>query len=165
VRLTAHAGFGGRPPGKGPGSRNRTRDLARRPTLLLPFEAYDAELRLCHPRRDLGRPPSAMRPWAPGFGVRAVRRPWWTGHGRARTSLRTGTDQPTAEARKATDGADGSSYTHRPPRFFPLTWHFRMPEHYRRLLVTGLGLAGLLARLADSAALPSVYRQSHDLVD
>jgi hypothetical protein len=78
---------------------------------------------------------------------------------------RTGTDQPTAEARKATDGADGSSYTHRPPRFFPLTWHFRMPEHYRRLLVTGLGLAGLLARLADSAALPSVYRQSHDLVD
>jgi hypothetical protein len=32
-------------------------------------------------------------------------------------------------------------------------------------LVTGLGLAGLLARLADSAALPSVYRQSHVMVD
>jgi hypothetical protein len=55
---------------------------------ILPFEAYDADLRLCHPRRDLGRPPSAMRPWAPGFGVRAVRRPW-------QNRPRTGTDKPT----------------------------------------------------------------------
>ena len=64
VRLTAHAGFGGRPPGKGPGSRNRTRDLARRPTLLLLSEAYAVNLRLCVPRRDLGPPLSAMCPCA-----------------------------------------------------------------------------------------------------
>src|SRR5271166_7084518 len=65
------------------------RRLSRRfysPILL--FESYAADLRLCHPRRDLGRPPSAMRPWALGFGVRAVRRPW-------QNRLRTGTDKPT----------------------------------------------------------------------
>src|ERR1700733_15686437 len=47
-------------------------------------------------------------------------------HGRARSSPRT-----TAE--KATHGAGGSGHTDRPPGFFPLTWHFGMPEHYRRL--------------------------------
>ena len=66
---------------------------------------------------------------------------------------------------KATDGAGGSGHTDRPPGFFPLTWHFGMPEHYRRLPRHRTWLAGLLARLADSAALPSVYRQSHDMVD
>jgi hypothetical protein len=72
------------------------RRLSRRfysPILL--FEAYAADLRLCHPRRDLGPPPSAMRPWAPGFGVRAVRRPW-------QNRPRTGTDKP----------ADGHGPTH-----------------------------------------------------
>ncbi len=54
---------------------------------ILLSEAYAANLWLCVPRRDLGRPPSAMRPWAPGFGVRAV-------HGRAGTSLRTGAERP-----------------------------------------------------------------------
>jgi hypothetical protein len=65
------------------------RRLSRRfysPILL--FEAYAADLRLCHPRRDSERPPSAMRPWAPGFGVRAVRRP-------SVNRPRTATDQPT----------------------------------------------------------------------
>jgi hypothetical protein len=99
---------------------------------ILLFEAYDVDLRLCASRRDLGRSPSAMRPWAPGSGAERSADHGRTGHGRARTSLRTATDQPTDEARKATDAADGSSYTHRPPRFFPLTWHFRMPEDYRR---------------------------------
>src|SRR5579859_4762526 len=65
------------------------RRLSRRFYSPIPlFESYAAELRLCDPRRNLGRPPSAMRPWAPGFGVRAVRRPW-------RNRPRTGTDQPT----------------------------------------------------------------------
>jgi hypothetical protein len=46
------------------------RRLSRRfysPSLL--FEAYAANLRLCVSRRDLGPPPSAMRPWAPGSGA------------------------------------------------------------------------------------------------
>jgi hypothetical protein len=63
--------------------------LSRRfysPVLL--FESYAAELRLCDPRRDLGPPPSAMRPWVPGSGVRAVDRP-------SQAGPRTATDQPT----------------------------------------------------------------------
>jgi hypothetical protein len=39
---------------------------------------------------------------------------------------RTGTVKPT-------DGAGGSGYADRPPGFVPLTWHFRMPAHCRRL--------------------------------
>jgi hypothetical protein len=62
-----------------------------RPILL--FEAYVPDLPLCDSRRDLGPPPSAMRPWVPGFGVRAVDRP-------SRAGPRTGTDQPTDEGGK-----------------------------------------------------------------
>jgi hypothetical protein len=65
------------------------RRLSRRfysPILL--FESYADDLRLCASRLDLGPPPSAMRPWAPGFGVRAVDRP-------SQAGLRTATDQPT----------------------------------------------------------------------
>ena len=68
------------------------RRLSRRfysPILL--FESYAGDLRLCVSRRDLGQPPSAMRPWAPGSGVRAVRRPW-------RNRPRTATDQPTDDS-------------------------------------------------------------------
>src|SRR5271166_1902320 len=63
------------------------RRLSRRfysPILL--SEAYAADLRLCASRRDLGPPPSAIRPWTTGFGVGAVRRPW-------RSRPRTATDQ------------------------------------------------------------------------
>ena len=87
---------------------NDDRRLSRRfysPILL--FESYAVNLRLCVPRRDLGPPPSAMCPWTPGSGVRAVHRPWQNDHGRARTSPRTG-------AKKATDGAGRSSYADRP---------------------------------------------------
>src|SRR5271167_101050 len=65
------------------------RRLSRRfysPILL--SEDYAADLRLYLSRQDLRRPPSAMRPWAPGFGVRAVHGPWVN-------RPRTGTDQPT----------------------------------------------------------------------
>ncbi len=55
---------------------------------ILLSEAYAADLRLCASRRDLGPPPSAIRPWTTGFGVGAVRRPW-------RSRPRTATDQPT----------------------------------------------------------------------
>jgi hypothetical protein len=67
------------------------RRLSRRfySTLLLP-ESPPADQRIRRSRHVCGPPPSAMRPWVPGFGVRA-------GHGRARTSPRTG-------AEKATDG-------------------------------------------------------------
>jgi hypothetical protein len=71
------------------------RRLSRRfysPILL--FKAYAADLRLCNPRRDLGRPPSAICPWAPGSGVRAVHRPW-------QNRPRTGADQPTDEYGRA----------------------------------------------------------------
>jgi hypothetical protein len=65
------------------------RSLSRRfysPILL--FEAYVPDLPLCVPRRYLGPPPSAMRPWVPGFGVRAVDRP-------SQAGPRTATDQLT----------------------------------------------------------------------
>jgi hypothetical protein len=80
------------------------------------------------PRRDFGPPPSAMRPWAPGFGVRAVDRPWVnrprTGtdrstdghgpvHGRGRTGPRTGADRSTDGGGKTTDGAGRSGHADR----------------------------------------------------
>src|SRR5271165_4375137 len=83
------------------------RRLSRRfysPILL--FESYAADLRLCHPRRDLGRPPSAMRPWALGLGVRAARRPW-------QTRLRTGTEKPTDGHGQAHGRAGASGYADR----------------------------------------------------
>jgi hypothetical protein len=70
------------------------RRLSRRfysPILL--FEAYAADLHLCLSRQDLGQPPSAMRPWTPGSGVRAVHRPW-------RNRPRTGPDRPTDDGGK-----------------------------------------------------------------
>jgi hypothetical protein len=65
------------------------RRLSRRfySTLLL-FESYADDLRLCASRRDLGPPPSAIRPWTPGSGVRAVQGP-------CVNRPRTGTDRPT----------------------------------------------------------------------
>jgi hypothetical protein len=65
--------------------------------------------------RDLGLPPSAMRPWVPGSVGRAAR-------GRRRNGPRTG-------AAEATDGAGGSGYADRPPAFVPLTWHFWIPAY------------------------------------
>jgi hypothetical protein len=67
------------------------RRLSRRfysPILL--SESCYPDLRLRVSRRNLGQPPSAMRPWALGFGVRAVHRPW-------QNRLRTGTDRSTDE--------------------------------------------------------------------
>jgi Integrase core domain len=65
------------------------RRLSRRfySTLLL-SEAYSADLRLCASRQDLGWPSSAMRPWTPSSGVRAVGRP-------SQAGPRTATDQST----------------------------------------------------------------------
>jgi hypothetical protein len=51
--------------------------------LLAEVDAPDQRVRAS--RRDSGLPPSAMRPWAPGFGGR-------TGHGRRRNGPRTGTE-------------------------------------------------------------------------
>jgi hypothetical protein len=48
------------------------------------FEAYAADLPLCASRRDLGRPPSAMRPWAPDFGAVKATDGDGKGHGRGR---------------------------------------------------------------------------------
>ena len=56
-------------------------------TLLLP-ESPAADQRIHRTRRVYGPPPSAIRPWTPGSGGRAVHRPW-------RNRPRTGTDQPT----------------------------------------------------------------------
>ena len=65
------------------------RRLSRRFTALSCYSRLmPPDLRLCDPGRDSGRPLSAMRPWAPGSGVRAVHRPW-------RNRPRTATDQPT----------------------------------------------------------------------
>jgi len=64
-----------------------------------PPESPPADQRGRHSRRDFGPPPSAMRPCAPGFGVRAV-------DGPSRNRPRTATDQPT-------DGAGGSGYADR----------------------------------------------------
>jgi len=66
---------------------------------LAPPESPRADQRIRRSRCVCGPPPSAIRPWVPGFGVRAV-------HGRARTSPRTG-------AEKATDRAGGSGYADR----------------------------------------------------
>ena len=88
-------GFGTRPNGL-PHDRQRERFYS--PILL--FESYAADLRLCASRRDLGRPPSAMRPWAPGSGTERSADRGRTGHGRARTGPRTATDQPTDDGGK-----------------------------------------------------------------
>ena len=85
---------------------------------LAPPESPPAYQRIRHSRRVCGPPPSAMRPWVPGFGGLAA-------HGRARTSPRTG-------AGKATDGAGGSGYADRPARIPSLTCHFRMPARCLR---------------------------------
>ena len=64
------------------------RRLSRRfysPSLLPEVHAADQRGRAS--RRDSGPPWSAMRPWVPCFGVRAV-------HGQARTSRRTGAETP-----------------------------------------------------------------------
>jgi hypothetical protein len=80
------------------------RRLSRRfYSALAPPDSPPADQRIRRSRRVCGPPPSAIRPWVPGSGVRA-------GHGRARTSPRTG-------AEKATDGAGGSGCTDRPPGF------------------------------------------------
>jgi hypothetical protein len=57
---------------------------------LAPPESPPADQRIRRSRCVCGPPPSAMRPWATGFGDRAVREPW-------RNRPRTGADQPTDE--------------------------------------------------------------------
>jgi hypothetical protein len=71
---------------------------------ILLFKAYVTDLTLCDSRRDLGPPPSAMRPWVPGSARSTDRRR--LAHGRPRTGPRT-------RAGKATDGAGGSGYADR----------------------------------------------------
>ena len=81
------------------------RRLSRRfysPSLLTEEPGADQHIRVS--MRDLGLPPSAMRPWVPGSVGRAAR-------GRMRNGPRTG-------AAEATDGAGGSGYADRPPRLF-----------------------------------------------
>ena len=60
---------------------------------ILLFESYANDLRLCVPMRDLGPPPSTMRPWEPDSGaVRAADEGGGStdeegaGHGRAEKS-------------------------------------------------------------------------------
>jgi hypothetical protein len=80
------------------------RRLSRRfySTLLLPRRTPLTSAKRA-PRRVCWLPPSAVRPWTPGSGVRVVHRPW-------RNRPRTGADRPT-------DGADESGYADRPPGF------------------------------------------------
>ena len=61
--------------------------------------------------------PSAMRPWAPGSGVRS-------GHGRTRTSRRTGRKRPRT-------GPVGAVMLTTAARITALTWYFRMPARCR----------------------------------
>ena len=89
-----------------PRSRHRRVGIFLVSPILL-FEPYAAELRLCHSRRNLRRPPYAMCPWAPGFGVRAVRRPWVN-------RPRTATDQPTDRGGKG-HGRGRWERLYRPP--------------------------------------------------
>ena len=120
-------------------------------------------------RSEAGFGTAAVRYASVGAGFRGPRGPPTVGepatdghgpaHGRPRTSPRT-------RAGKATDAAGGSGYSDRPPGFSPLTWHFRMPEHLSSSPSSpDLGSLACLAYLAGSAALPSVYRQSHNMVD
>ena len=138
-----HVRFGGRLPGKGPGSHSTntgprwaahpTRLSRRFYSLILLFKSYAADLLLCHPRRDLGRPPSAIRPWTPGSGVRAVHGPWVN-------RPRTGTDRPTdghgpahgRERKRPRTGPAGAVMQTALTRIPALTCHFRMPAPCRR---------------------------------
>ncbi len=126
------------------------RRLSRRfysPILL--FEAYAADLRLCASRRDLGPLPSAIRPWTPGSGVRAVHGPWVN-------RPRTGTDRPTdghgpahgRARRRPRTGPAGAVMQTALARIPALTCHFRMPALCRRrprheVLLGVLGAEGL----------------------
>jgi hypothetical protein len=68
----------------------------------------------------LGRPPSAMRPWAPGSWAERSADRGRTGHGRARTGPRTATDQLTDDGGKGHRRGRWERYadrSHRDSRF------------------------------------------------
>jgi hypothetical protein len=88
------------------GSNQRRRSRRFYSPILL-FESYAADLHLCLSRWDLGWPPSAIRPWTPGSGVRAVDRP-------SQAGPRMATDQPTDGGGKGHGRGSGSGHADRP---------------------------------------------------
>ena len=100
---------------------------------LAPPESPPADQRGRASRRVCGPPPSAMRPWVPGFGVRAVHEP-------RRNPPRTGTDRPTdghgpahgRGRRRPRTGPAGAVMQTALTRIPALTCHFRMPAPCRR---------------------------------
>jgi hypothetical protein len=101
------------------------RRLSRRfYSTLAPPRSPPADQRIRRSGRVGGPPPSAMRPWAPGFGVRVV-------HGRARTSPRTGAEKAT-DGRGKGHGRGRWERLRQPPVAF--TWDFSIFTHNHRLL-------------------------------
>ena len=100
---------------------------------LAPPESPPADQRGRASSRVCGPPPSAMRPWVPGFGVRAVHEP-------RRKPPRTGTDRPTdghgpahgRGRRRPRTGPAGAVMQTPLTRIPALTCHFRMTAPCRR---------------------------------